>query len=162
MTDFWISNASPLITLTAVGRLDLFAALKCEIRVPLAVLEELRAGAAEDRADEAVRKAGKFVIVEDVAIPTNVDRWGLDPGEAQVVSQALTTGAKGVILDDLAGRRCAQSLGLSVIGTIGLIARATKLGIVPQAAPIISAVREAGLYLSETLVSAVLAELGEA
>lgn len=103
MTDFWISNASPLITLTAVGRLDLFAALKCEIRVPLAVLEELRAGATEDRTDEAVRKAGTFVIVEDVAIPTNVDRWGLDPEEAQVVSQVLTTGAKGVILDDLAG-----------------------------------------------------------
>jgi predicted nucleic acid-binding protein len=67
-----------------------------------------------------------------------------------------------VILDDLAGRRCAQALGLRVIGTLGLIARAKRVGVVAEAAPVITAVREAGLYLSEALARAVLKELGEA
>jgi predicted nucleic acid-binding protein len=91
-----------------------------------------------------------------------VIRWGLDPGEAQAVSQAVKTAAAGAILDDLAGRRCAQALGLRVIGTIGLIARAKRVGLLAEAASVIAAVREAGLYVSDALVVAVLKELGEA
>jgi predicted nucleic acid-binding protein len=162
MTDFWVSNASPLITLAAIDRLDIFAALNAEVRVPTTVLTEVGAGAAADRADDRVRESGRFVLVDDVPILTEVERWGLDPGEAQAVSQALETAAKGVILDDLAGRRCAQALGLRVIGTLGLIARAQRVGTIAEAAPVIAAVREAGLYLSEALVRAVLKELGEA
>jgi predicted nucleic acid-binding protein len=162
MTDFWVSNASPLITLAAIDRLDIFAALNAEVRVPTTVLTEVGAGAATDRADDRVRESGRFVLVDDVPILTQVERWGLDPGEAQAVSQALETAAKGVILDDLAGRRCAQALGLRVIGTLGLIARAKRVGVIAEAAPVIAAVREAGLYLSEALVRAVLKELGEA
>ncbi len=117
MSDAWISNASPLITLAAIDRLDLFAALKAEIRVPATVLNEVGAGASADRADDRVRASGRFVLVPDVAIETEVAHWGLDPGEAQAISQAIATAAKGVIQDDLAGRRCAQALGLRVIGT---------------------------------------------
>ena len=120
MAEFWISNASPLITLAAIDRLDLFAALHAEIRVPSTVLREVGAGASTDRADERVRESGRFIIVQDLPIAIEVTRWGLDPGEAQAVSQGLETAAKGVILDDLAGRRCAQALGLRVFGTVGL------------------------------------------
>jgi hypothetical protein len=162
MTDFWVSNASPLITLAAIDRLDLFAALKAEVHVPATVLDEVGAGASADRADERVRASGRFVFAPDVPITTEVVRWGLDPGEAQAVSQALAMSARGVILDDLAGRRCAQALGLRVIGTLGLIARAKRVGILTEAAPVIAAVRDAGLYVGEQLVRAVLAELGEA
>ena len=162
MSDAWISNASPLITLAAIDRLDLFAALKAEVWVPATVLNEVGAGASADRADDRVRASGRFVLVPDVAIGTEVAHWGLDPGEAQAISQAIETAAKGVILDDLAGRRCAQALGLRIIRTLGLIARAKRVGILTEAAPVIMAVRDAGLYIGDALVRAVLAELGEA
>jgi predicted nucleic acid-binding protein len=68
MTRFWISNASPLITLAAIDRLDLFAALQSEIRIPATVLAEVGAGAAADRADDRVRTSGRFVLVPDVPI----------------------------------------------------------------------------------------------
>ncbi len=161
MTDFWVSNASPLITLAAIDRLDIFAALNTEVRVPATVLAEVGAGAVADRADDRVRQSGRFALVADVPIGAEVLRWGLDPGEAQAISQALETKAKGAILDDLAGRRCAQALGLRVIGTLGLIARAKRVGVIAEAAPVIAAVRDAGLYLSDELVRDVLKELGE-
>jgi predicted nucleic acid-binding protein len=161
MSDVWISNASPLITLAAVGRLDIFSALTGIVRVPSAVLAELSAGPMSDNAEESVRASARFVILPDVAIPADVDRWGLGTGEAQVIAQALASDANGVVLDDLAARRCAQSLDVRVIGTIGLIARAKQTGVIAQAAPIIAAVREAGLYLADTLVSEVLEKLGE-
>lgn len=48
-----------------------------------------------------------------------------------------------------------------MIGTLGLIARAKRVGILAEAAPVIAAVRGVGLYLSEALTRAVLNELGE-
>ena len=64
-------------------------------------------------------------------------------------------------MDDLAGRRCAQALGLHVVGTIGLIARAKRAGILESAALTIAAVRNAGLYVSDLLVVEMLRELDE-
>jgi predicted nucleic acid-binding protein len=49
-----------------------------------------------------------------------------------------------------------------VLLELGLIARAKRSGILTEAAPVIAAVRDAGLYIGEALVRAVLAELGEA
>ncbi len=57
---FWISNASPLITLTAIDRLDLFAALQAEVRVPATVLTEVAGSAG------AVKDSGLFVLAADV------------------------------------------------------------------------------------------------
>lgn len=74
MTDFWVSNASPLITLAAIDRLDIFAALNAEVRVPATVLAEVGAGAVADRADERVRQSGRFVLVDDVSIGAEVLR----------------------------------------------------------------------------------------
>ncbi len=73
MSDAWISNASPLITLAAIDGLDLFAALKAELWVPATVLNEV--GASADRADDRVRASGRFVLVPDVAIATEAAHW---------------------------------------------------------------------------------------
>jgi uncharacterized protein len=127
VTDFWVSNASPLITLAAIDRLGVFAALNAEVRVPANVLTEVGAGTAADRADDRVRQSGRLALVNDVPIGDDVLRWGLDPGEAQAISQALETKAIGVILDDKAGRRCAQALGNRVIGTLGINCNAPAL-----------------------------------
>lgn len=74
MRDFWVSNASPLIVLAAIDRLDIFAALNAEVRVPATVLAEVDAGAGADRADERVRESGRFILVEDVDVGADVLR----------------------------------------------------------------------------------------
>jgi uncharacterized protein len=66
-----------------------------------------------------------------------------------------------VLLDDRAARRCARTLGLALLGTIGLIVRAKRVGVVTAASPVIRAVVDAGLFIDEGVVRAVLADLGE-
>ncbi len=161
MADRWVSNASPLIVLARSGHLDLLRALPVPVLVPAGVLAELDAGNARDGAADAVRALELVTIVEDLEVPASIASWRLDAGESQVLTRAVSTGA-GVLLDDRAARRCAQTLGLWVVGSIGLIARAKKAGLVTAAGPVIRAVVEAGLHVDEELVSAVLADLGEA
>lgn len=79
-----------------------------------------------------------------------------------MLSQALTSPDAGVVLDDLAARRCARVIGLRFTGTIGVVALAKRNGLLAAAAPVLNALIEAGLYVSPALIQGVLAELGEA
>ena len=140
MADRWVSNASPLIVLARSGHLDLLHALPSPVLVPVAVLSELEAGDARDGAASAVRALACVTRTDDIDVPDSIVAWRLDAGESQVLAHAATRNGTGVLLDDRAARRCARTLGLPMLGTIGLIVRAKGAGIVPAAGPVISQV----------------------
>lgn len=60
------------------------------------------------------------------------------------------------IVDDLAARRCAASLGIPVRGTLGLVLMAKRRGIIPAARPIVEQLRQAGMYLSDRVIQQAL------
>ncbi len=161
VADQWVSNASPLIVLARAGHLDLLHGLPTPVLVPAAVMLELRAGDARDGAADAVRALEFVSRVDDIDVPNSIASWRLDAGESQVLAHAAARKDAGVLLDDRAARRCARTLGLPLLGTIGLIVRAKRVGVVAAASPVIRAVVDAGLYIDEGIVTAVLAELGE-
>lgn len=65
------------------------------------------------------------------------------------------------VLDDLAGRRCAAALRVPVIGTVGLVVRARRRGLIPTVRPILEEIRAAGLYLSDALIDQASRAVGE-
>jgi len=54
----------------------------------------------------------------------------LDSGEQEVISLALAIGAESVLLDERKGRHAARAHGLAVAGTLGIIQRAARDGLV--------------------------------
>ncbi|MEB3331946.1 MAG: DUF3368 domain-containing protein, partial [Synechococcaceae cyanobacterium] len=66
-----------------------------------------------------------------------------------------------VIIDDRCGRAEARSRGLSILGTAAVMVLAKEQRLIPACAPLLVALREEGSYLSDGLVAAVLAEVGE-
>jgi predicted nucleic acid-binding protein len=91
---------------------------------------------------------------------------GVDPGERSTIALALHWQAAGaqvlVIVDDCCGRAEARSRGLSILGTAAVLVLAKEQRLIPACAPLLVALREEGYYLSDGLVAAVLAEVGEA
>jgi predicted nucleic acid-binding protein len=79
----------------------------------------------------------------------------LHQGEAEALQLALQTKASGVLMDDLDGRAAARRLGLTVIGTLGLLERAAEKGLVelPQA---VARLRATSFFVSEELLEAAL------
>jgi predicted nucleic acid-binding protein len=65
------------------------------------------------------------------------------------------------VLDDLAGRRCAEALGIPVTGTVGLVLGARKRGMIPAARPVLEELRDNGMYLSSAVLERALALVGE-
>lgn len=109
----------------------------------------------------AVRAAGFLRLVPDPPIPPEVLRWNLDPGESAVLALALEDGETQAIVDDLAARRCAQTLGVPLQGTVGLILVAKRLGMIPEVRPVLERLRRSGMRLSETLMALALEKAGE-
>ncbi|MSP96802.1 MAG: DUF3368 domain-containing protein [Betaproteobacteria bacterium] len=66
-----------------------------------------------------------------------------------------------MILDDFAARRVARRLGVEFIGTAGVIVEAKRTGLIDRAAPTFERMTREGCYLSDDLIRAILAELGE-
>lgn len=157
----FVVNASPLIFLSHIDALSLLGQLATEVRVPLSVREEVLARQGSEpmlaRLDQA-----KFLRLEpNLPLPLEVAGWDLGAGESQVLAHALTLSNCEAVLDDLQARNCAKSLGIPVVGTLGILLRARKLGLIAAARPLIEELLGRQLYLSRDLVEKGLAEVGE-
>lgn len=63
------------------------------------------------------------------------------------------------ILDDKAARRAAAALGVPVIGTLGILAAATRMGHLRSFESALEQVVHAGLYVNPAVVSEIAAGL---
>lgn len=160
MTRRWVVNASPIIVLAKAGLDHLLTEMPDEVLVPAAVATEVAAGPDSDPARQLLQ-LGWGQIVSPDEIPQPVTEWGLGAGESEVIALGLQTVNAVVILDDALARACARTLGLPVLGTLGVILRAKRQGLLPSAADAFAAVRAAGLYLDVTTISAALRSVGE-
>lgn len=156
-----VTNASPLIFLARTQYLYLLQIAAPEVLVPQAVAQEIEARGPSDPGARALAETRWLRQVETPPIPAEILAWDLGAGESAVIASALAVPSRLAIIDDLEGRRCAESLGIRLRGTLGLVLRARAEGLIPQARPVLDTLRAVGMYLSDQLMDAALAEVGE-
>ena len=66
-----------------------------------------------------------------------------------------------MVIDDLAARRTARSLGIPLMGTLALVGLAKEIGMVLTIRPVIDRLRQSGMYVSDHLVQYLLDQAGE-
>jgi predicted nucleic acid-binding protein len=157
----YIVDASPLILFDKVNGLGLMSSLSSHILVPYAVLQELSVGADGDKLARSVVDSEHFSVVNAIEVPHTIARWDLGAGESQVLATALGIPTAEVVIDDLGARKCAKSLGLPMVGTVGLVALLKHRGQIELARPLLTSLIDSGLRLSKALLDQVLVALGE-
>ncbi|MCG9134274.1 DUF3368 domain-containing protein [Candidatus Poribacteria bacterium] len=85
----------------------------------------------------------------------------LDKGEAETLVLATELGITNVFVDDLRGRKVAQSLGLQAVGVAGFLLFAKKKGKIRAIRPLLLQLQQKGFRLSSRLIDAVLEEASE-
>jgi len=154
----WVVNASPLVFLGNAGRLELLREVSGgRVIVPAAVFREVTASSHCDRASRAVEAATWIERADARSLPQSVVEWDLGAGESEVIALAIERRSTRVVIDDLAGRKCGLSHGLDVIGTIGVVVAAHRKGLVADPADVLSELRAAGMWLSDSVVARALA-----
>jgi predicted nucleic acid-binding protein len=160
VSDIWVVNASPVITLAKVGQLHLLHDLCKELLVPEAVVAEILAGPPSDPARLAIECGWETTVAANQIAPELLE-WGLGTGETAVLAVAMERRTATAVLDDAAARTCAKALGIKVIGTLGVILRARKKSIISSAADVLKALRVAGLRLDDNIILTALEGIGE-
>ncbi len=158
-----ISNATPLIAFSRIGRLDLLRETLAEpLVIPAAVASEI--------SDYEKGEPGSIDLTPETWIQTRSVQDELqvslllptlDRGEAEVIALGLEQQARLVLLDELAGRKVAESLGLRITGSVGVLIRAKQLGEITTIKPLLEHMVREGLYFSQRFLDAVLHQVGE-
>jgi predicted nucleic acid-binding protein len=131
-------NTSPLIFLSKSNFLHLLQIVSPQILVPEAVAAEILAYGETDVTAQTLTTTDWLVIASMPPVPTVIQNWDLGVGESAVLTWGYTHPGTEVILDDLAGRRCATTLGIPVRGTLGLVLLAKQRGEIRAARPVLS------------------------
>jgi predicted nucleic acid-binding protein len=153
----WVVNASPLIFLAKIDALPLLQQLAGEVLVPFSVRDEVLVSKGSR---PPVELPDWLSFREDLFLPPEIAGWDLGAGESQVLAHALASGDEAV-LDDFEARQCARALGVPATGTLGMILRAKKSKLIPEARPLLEELLRRGLYLSKDLLEQALREVGE-
>jgi predicted nucleic acid-binding protein len=154
-------DASPLIHLARTGNLPLLKALSSNLLIPEPVLDELRAKGEGDAVLQDVLATSWLSRVQPPPIPETLLAWDLGKGEASVLAWALSRPGTIAILDDQKARSYAQWHGVPVVGTVGIVLRAKRQGMIPLARPILLDLIARGMYLSKSVAEQALALVGE-
>jgi hypothetical protein len=160
LNEVWIANTSPVIVLARAGCVDLLERQSTELVLPGSVVEEIVAGPASDPARRLVEH-GWGVVASPKETPAELLEWGLGPGETAVLALARERAQATAVLDDATARACAKAIGVPVIGTLGVVVRAKRQGIVESAAEIMTAITNAGLYVDDATIRMALERIGE-
>ena len=158
-----VSDTSPILNLSRIGRLDLLPRLYQRVLVPPAVASELTASA-EDLPSAPNLLALPWLSVENVIDISRVRalRTELDAGEAETIVLALERNASLLLVDERRGRRIASTAGLRVMGLLGVVAAAKQAGLIEAAKPVIDdLIHQARFWVAKSLYDEVLAELDE-
>ncbi len=155
-----VINASPLITLFRSGQAHILPQLFGRIIVPQAVWQEVVLDEWEDAAALELRTQ-TWPLIEETEISPRVVAWSLGAGETAVLSYALAHAPLRAVIDDRDARRCAQTLGIPIFGTGGLLVLAKRRGLLPSVSAAITKLRSAGLWLSDDIAQVLRAQAGE-
>ena len=157
-----LSDASPLIALSLIERLDLLHSLLGQVTITDVVQSEILAGG--DRAGQAAI----VLAIEASHIRVIIDQWSeprlpdLDEGEASTLRAAIHQGAPCLVLiDERAGRTVAREMGIAHTGTVGLILQAKKRGLIPVVRTLFEQLFAQDFRVSAGLISEALVQAGE-
>jgi len=156
-----VVNTSPWIALSICGQVSLLEKLYADVYIPYRVKEEIMAGGKQGIGVHEL-KACPWVRTENVS---DIDKvkllYELEQGEAEVIILAKEKRIKQVMIDERVARLQAKVLGLDVIGTLGLLLKAKKKGLLLSIKPSIARILDNGIWIKDEIVNGILKDAGE-
>jgi len=154
-----VANTTPIISLAALGRLDILEKLFGRIIIAEAVYREIKAkpGFGYDQIDCA------YIEVQSIQgqLYKEFLLTQLDSGEAETIILAKEINADFVIIDENIGYRFAMSAGLTAIRTLSLLLRAKEKGDIEQVKPLMEELVAKGRWYSDAVCRSFLDKAGE-
>lgn len=153
-----ISNASPLICLARIDKLNLLKKYFGRIFVPKEVYQEICVKGEKKPGSTQVQSA-EWIKIKEVKDKFAVELLELElkKGEAEVIVLAKELKAKLVLIDEKIPREKLNSLGFNTLGSVGVLIKAAKEGQL-NLKQSLDELRKKGFWLSEDIYKQALKE----
>jgi len=158
-----VSDATPIISLAKIDMLDFLGKFYSEVVLPEAVFNEVCSNPVFTDEAETVKNSA-FIRVETVSNQQSVKilrAAGLDLGESEAIVLADSLSDSLLLMDERKGRQIAQSMGIRIIGTLGILLQAKKQGLIDKIKPLLDSLIDANIRISENLYNSVLEQADE-
>jgi hypothetical protein len=135
-----VPDTSCLIALSTLSLLELLDELYGDVAVPQAVIQEF----GEPLPEWAKPVQGDPLVVTAL-------RESLGHGEAEVIAVAAQSTETLTVLDDKHARAVAQTMGVQITGTLGILLRAKREGRLLSIRDALDTLEQSGFHLSSEL-----------
>jgi predicted nucleic acid-binding protein len=151
MSKIIISDTSCLIALDRIGHIGLLQKVFTTVYTTQIVVEEFE------------RPLPDWILVKDVININRLEQLKLvlDPGEASAISLALETKNPVLIIDEKKGRKIAQELNITIIGTLKVLLIAKNKGVIVSVKQLIDELKKHSFRFNKAVLDEVLRLAGE-
>jgi predicted nucleic acid-binding protein len=122
-----VADTSPINYLILIGEIDVLPKMYGSVVVPQTVREELVRLSAPQVVRSWIDHLPNWLEVRNPLAVPDPSLAKLDAGERDAITLATELHADQLIVDDREGRREAERLGISAIGTLGVLREAATL-----------------------------------
>jgi predicted nucleic acid-binding protein len=155
-----VSDSSPLLALAICDKLDLPGALFGKVYIPRAVFEEISKPGKTNAEKLEAWGRDKILEVKDKNLAGAINVV-LDKGESEAIALYRETGADRLLIDERAGRKYAETYGVNIIGTLGILLQAKQKGLIPSITPYVNKLKKSNIRISDELYNRILTLAGE-
>jgi len=132
-----IADSSALIALAVVDKLDILEALFGEVYVPRAVYDEVSQQSKGESEKLALYCKDKVL---DITSEVNLN-ISLGIGESEAIILYKEKSADFLLCDDKKAKKFAQTFGVNVIGSLGILLKAKENKLILEISPLIEKLR---------------------
>ncbi|MEW5801620.1 MAG: DUF3368 domain-containing protein [bacterium] len=157
-----VSNSTPIIAFSRINQMELLQVIVGKLLIPAEVANELSEyGKGKNKSLDLNQH--KWITVQEIQDKSKMRLLlpSLDRGEAEVIELAIETKTDLVLIDELTGRKVAESLDLNIIGSAGILIKAKDLGKIQAVKPYMDEMVDKGIRYSERFYKSLLHQIGE-
>lgn len=130
-----VADTGPLHYLVLIAQIDILPQLFGSVSVPMVAREELDRPLTPAPVREWIEAPPSWLsVLPEPPSDTDIALSALDDGERGAIALAAEIHADLLLMDDRAGVAAARARGLAVTGTLGLLDRAARRGLIDLAA----------------------------
>lgn len=125
-----VADTSPLNYLILIGEEKLLPKLFGRVVIPRVVFDELQAAGASVEVREWANNLPEWIEIKQAKLTAGSALDILDAGEREAILLAQELAADLLLVDDRQARRAAADFGIAITGTLGILDKAAREGLI--------------------------------
>jgi predicted nucleic acid-binding protein len=152
-----IADSSALVALSVIDKLDILEELFGEVYVPKAVYDEVSQKNKRESFKLAIYCQDKIL---NISSESNFN-ISLGLGESEAIVLYREKDADFLLCDDKKAKKFAQSFGINVVGSLGILLKAKSIGAITEILPLIDILKSSQIFIDDKTYKLVLKMAGE-